>query len=155
VRRVATHADRRCAQITSSVFHFLLTKGEINVARNETVRISPKQLAQDREVYAAIKGNSKYAPANAAFTQAALDAEHVALEQAEHEAVQTEAAAAAARDKLVAGQWRYHNKMLGAKDQVVAQFGRDSDEASAVGLKKSTEHKRPARKATKGGEGTK
>lgn len=125
------------------------------MAKNETVRMSPKLLAQDREVYAAIKGNSKYAPANPAFTQATLDALHTELEQAEHGAVQAEAAAAAARDKLVASQWKYHNTMIGAKDQVVAQFGRDSDEAAAVGLKKKAEYKRPVRAAKKNGDATK
>jgi hypothetical protein len=37
--------------------------------------------------------------------------------------------------------------VLGAKDQVIAQFGRDSNEAQAVGLKKKSERKPPARKA--------
>lgn len=125
------------------------------MAKNETVRISPALLAQDRQVYAAVKGNNKYAPANNAYTQAELDAAHDELEQAEHAAVQAEAAAAAARDQLVAKQWSFHNKMIGAKDQVVAQFGRDSDEAQGVGLKKTTEYKRPTRKAKAGGDGGK
>jgi N12 class adenine-specific DNA methylase len=122
------------------------------MAKNESVRIPPAQLAQDREVYAAIKGNQRYAPANPDYTQAELDAAHTELEQSEHAAVQAEAAAAAARDVLVTSQWRFHNKMIGVKDQVVAQFGRNSNEAQAVGLKKPEEYKKPTRKTKKNGD---
>jgi hypothetical protein len=36
--------------------------------------------------------------------------------------------------------------MLGVKDQVTAQFGRDSNEVQAIGLKKASERKAPQRK---------
>jgi hypothetical protein len=117
------------------------------MAKNETKRVVPSILNQDRAVYAAVKGNAKYAPSNQAYAQAQLDAEHDALTQAEHEAVQAEGAAAAARDKLVAQQWSFHNRMLGVKAQVVAQFGADSDEAQALELKKKSEYKAPKRPA--------
>ncbi len=48
----------------------------------------------------------------------------------------------AARDQAVAAERAFHNKILGAKKQVVAQFGVDSDEVQAVGLKKKSEYKR-------------
>jgi hypothetical protein len=38
--------------------------------------------------------------------------------------------------------------MLGAKDQVVAQFGRDSTEVQAIGLKRASEYKPRQRKST-------
>jgi hypothetical protein len=37
--------------------------------------------------------------------------------------------------------------MLGAKDQVVAQFGRDSNEVQSLGLKKASEYRTRARAA--------
>ncbi|MDQ1590721.1 MAG: hypothetical protein QOG71_1348 [Pyrinomonadaceae bacterium] len=43
--------------------------------------------------------------------------------------------------------------VLGSRDQVVAQFGKDSNEVQAVGLKKASEYKRPARKKAGGGDG--
>jgi hypothetical protein len=46
----------------------------------------------------------------------------------------------------VAAEWEFHNLMLGAKDQVIAQFGRDSNEVQAIGLKKSSERKAPQRR---------
>jgi hypothetical protein len=39
--------------------------------------------------------------------------------------------------------------MLGVKDQVVAQFGRDSNEVQALGLKKASERKKPQRRIGK------
>jgi hypothetical protein len=40
----------------------------------------------------------------------------------------------------------FHNAILGAKDQVKAQFGKDSNELQALGLKKASEYKRPSPK---------
>jgi hypothetical protein len=50
----------------------------------------------------------------------------------------------AARDAVAAAEWDFHNALLGVKDQVIAQFGADSDEIQALGLKKKSEHKGPA-----------
>ncbi len=40
----------------------------------------------------------------------------------------------------------YHAFMLGVSEQVAAQYGKDSDEYQALGYKKKSEYKRPARK---------
>ena len=40
--------------------------------------------------------------------------------------------------------------MLGAKDQVTAQFGRNSNEVQALKLKKTSEYKARTRKSKKG-----
>jgi hypothetical protein len=66
-----------------------------------------------------------------------------ALQTAE---TQAEAAYKAARDNAVKGEWEFHNLMLGVKDQVASQFGRDSNEYQALGLKKKSERKAPTRK---------
>ena len=49
----------------------------------------------------------------------------------------------AARDVVNAKERAFHNAMLGTKKQVVAQFGENSDEVQAVGLKKKSEYKSP------------
>jgi hypothetical protein len=41
--------------------------------------------------------------------------------------------------------------MLRVKDQVIAQFGKDSNEVQALGLKKASERKAPQRRGA-GGE---
>ncbi|HEX8501979.1 MAG TPA: hypothetical protein VF659_15455 [Pyrinomonadaceae bacterium] len=62
------------------------------------------------------------------------------------EATQAEATAAAKRDAATAGEWEFHNAILGAKVQVEAQFGSDSDEFASLGMKKKSDYKRPARR---------
>jgi hypothetical protein len=121
------------------------------MAKNETKRVPPGILVEDEEVYAAVKAITGYAPANQGYTQAKLDAGHDALEAAHHASVQADAAADAARDALVAEQWAFHNIILGTKDQVMAQFGPNSDEVQAVKLKKKTEYKARTRKTKTNG----
>jgi len=51
----------------------------------------------------------------------------------------------AAHDAAITTQWEHHNLILGVKDQVIAQYGADSDEVASLGLKKKSERKAPAR----------
>ena len=53
-----------------------------------------------------------------------------------------------ARDQATAAEWAFHNIILDSKDQVAAQYGKDSDEYQALGLKKKSEYKTPGRRAT-------
>jgi hypothetical protein len=116
------------------------------MAKNETKRLTPAQLQADRDTFAALQSNRLYNPANSAFAIDAITTVHTGLNSDQQAETQTIAAAAAARDNAVAREWEFHNLILGAKDQVVAQFGRDSNEAQAVGLKKKSEYKARKRK---------
>jgi hypothetical protein len=60
---------------------------------------------------------------------------------------QAQATAAAARDDATASEWEFHNAVIGMRDQVTAQYGRDSNQAQAVGRKKSSERKAPKKKS--------
>ena len=53
----------------------------------------------------------------------------------------------AKRDASAAAEQAFHEAMQGVKDQVVAQYGKNSDEVASLGLKKRTEYKRPKRKS--------
>jgi hypothetical protein len=120
------------------------------MAKNETKQLAPSVLVEDREVYAAIKVITNYAPANPEFSQAALDASHDAMVKAQEAEAQAAAKWAAARDDKVAAEWGFHNKTLGGKDQVKAQFGPNSNELQSLKLKKKTEYKSPTRSSKKG-----
>lgn len=120
------------------------------MAKNETRRLNPAQIQTNKKDLAALKNISNYAPANSAYKVEAITAVDSELDASGTLESQTIAAAAAARDDRVAVEWKHHNLMLGARDQIVAQFGRDSNEAQAVGLKKKSEYKSPGRKSTKG-----
>jgi hypothetical protein len=51
----------------------------------------------------------------------------------------------AAADAARLAEWKFHNAVLSMKEAVIGQFGSDSDAAQAVGLKKKSDRKRPAR----------
>jgi hypothetical protein len=119
------------------------------MAKNETKRLRPAQIQLNKDHFANLKTIAGYAPANPAYTTALIDAAETQMNSDGAAEAQAVAAAAAARDSAVASEWKHHNLMLGARDQVVAQFGRDSNEAQMVGLTKKSERKSPGRKPTK------
>jgi|SRR5215213_5781339 len=122
---------------------------------NESRRLSPALIGADESSFAALQAVTGYAPANQTYTLAAVTSAHAALQSAQTAEAQAEAALAAARDNAVAREWEFHNLMLGVKDQVTAQFGRDSNEVQSIGLKKSSEYKPRTRGSKKGsGEST-
>lgn len=114
---------------------------------NQNNRLKPSVLEADRASFAALQTVGGYAPANAAFALAKITEAEAAPRSKQAAEAQAEAALAAARDAAVAGEWEFHNLILGAKDQVVAQYGRDSDEVQSVGLKKASERRAPVRRA--------
>ena len=86
--------------------------------------------------------NTTRADASVASLQQAYQA-MLAQQQAETEKLTLyRAASAAAR----LAEWEFHNAVLAMKEVVRGQYGSDSDQAQAVGLKKKSERKRPNRK---------
>ncbi|MEB3213038.1 MAG: hypothetical protein VKL39_16920 [Leptolyngbyaceae bacterium] len=68
----------------------------------------------------------------------------IAQQQAE---IEQQAAYKAAVDAKRQAEWDFHKAVLAMKEVVRGQFGSDSNEAQAVGLKKKSERKRPSRRA--------
>jgi hypothetical protein len=119
------------------------------MAKDETKRLRPAQIQLNKDHFANLQRITTYAPANPAYTTELIDAAETQMNTDGTAEAQAIAAAAAARDTAVASEWKHHNLMLGARDQIVAQFGRDSNEAQMVGLTKKSERKSPGRKPTK------
>lgn len=117
------------------------------MAKDESKRLRPQVLADDLDSYAALQDIHDYAPANAAYTKDAVKAIYDAMIAKQHGEAQAEAAFDSARDDSVASEWAMHNAMLGATDQVAAQYGTNSNEYQAMGRKKKNEYSRPARAA--------
>lgn len=116
------------------------------MAKNQTRRIASGVLDDDREAFDALQGITDYAPANPAYKTETIKAVRDQMDDLLREATQAEAAAAAKRAAANAGEWKFHNVILGAKTQVTAQFGDDSDEVAALGLKKKSDYKNPTRR---------
>lgn len=113
------------------------------MAKKQTTRLRPDALSTDQKALAALQAISDYSPANAAYTKDALAAKQQAMKTAQDAEAQAQAAMAAARDAANAAEWDFHNAILGAKDQVIAQYGDDSDQVQSLGLKKKSEYKTP------------
>ena len=120
---------------------------------NQSRRLAPAQIAEDEEAFAALKAIANYAPANPAYSIAAIEQAYQDMQAARTAEVQADAAAKAASDNVVKWQSSFHNLIINSKDQVTAQFGRSSDEVQAIGLKKASERKAPQRKSSKGSGG--
>jgi hypothetical protein len=50
-------------------------------------------------------------------------------------------------DDLKQAEWKLHNAILEMKDSVRGQYGSDSHELQAIGIKRKSSRKRPATKA--------
>ncbi len=115
---------------------------------NGRKRLKPSLLQMDEDCFTALQRVAGYAPINVRYKLNDLQDTHRELTELQQAEAKAAATAATARKQATAKEWEFHELILGAKDQVVAQFGRDSDEAEAVGLKKKSEYKPRARKAS-------
>ena len=116
------------------------------MAKDQNRRLTAQALLADDAALAALKTISGYQAFNPGHTVQALSAKQTVMRAAQEAEVQAQTALDAARDAAVAAQWDYHNGILGAKENVIGQFGSNSNEVAALGLKKKSERKAPARK---------
>jgi len=116
------------------------------MAFNETRRIRPHILKADQDAYASLTAFRDYRPAKPSCTPEELAKVLEAMHQARKHEVQVERMLGTARDAARAAEWCFHNAMLDAKLQVIAQYGDSSNEMQALGLKKKSERRRPGRR---------
>jgi hypothetical protein len=119
------------------------------MAKNQAIRIRPTALQADLNACTALQSFSDYNSSNPAYTRSAATSKLSAMKAARDAEVNAQNALASARDAAAAAEWDFHNTMLGIKDQVVAQYGKDSDQLQSLGLKKKSERKSPKPKAKK------
>jgi hypothetical protein len=116
------------------------------MAVNQNRALSQAELQSDHLALLAIRDLADYIPHNPAYSTSSLITLDAALTQAQEEELRLHNALAAARDATIAAAWALHNAILGAKAQVIAQYGADSNAVQAIGLKRKSERKRPARR---------
>jgi hypothetical protein len=114
---------------------------------NQTYRLSTATTDADRDALSALKVLRGYAPNNPNHSPEALAALQEAMGNADEAELRAQRALAAARDAAIAAGWEFHNAILGAKSQVIGQFGSDSTAVQSLGLKKKSERKRAARRS--------
>ena len=112
-----------------------------------TRRIRPADLAADHAALMAIEALRGYTPFNAAFSTARLTELRDAAVAARQEEIRTQNSLRAKRALAKDAEVAFHNAVIGAKTQVVAQFGDDSDVVAAMGMKRRSERRVAARPA--------
>ncbi|MBD2210677.1 hypothetical protein H6G64_00195 [Calothrix sp. FACHB-156] len=114
--------------------------------QNTTRRLTPQVINQDVTSLHGLQTIGTYdtsrADASIANIQQAYQA-MLAQQQAENEKLTIYRAAA---DAARLAEWEFHNTILAMKEVVRGQYGSDSDQAQAVGLKKKSDRKRPSRR---------
>lgn len=111
------------------------------MAKNQNKRLVPSTLADDEAAFNALLNVTGYTPANPAYTVTAITQAITDMRAAQAVEDQAVAALATARDLAIGKEWAVHNLMLGVKDQVKAQFGKDSTQVQELGLKRVSEYK--------------
>jgi hypothetical protein len=112
------------------------------VAKQKITRMNKNQLQSNVEVVKAVQELNNYTPINPDYALPKLEAcldEMNSLRAVEDAA---EKALKAARDKTIMAEWKLHKIAMGAKDQIIAQYGKDSDEYRSLGLKKKSDYKK-------------
>lgn len=120
------------------------------MANNQNKRLPSTTLQSDLEAFAALQAITEYNPINTAYSLTAVT--NIKTDMQSRQTTETQAIAAAnnARDNAIAKEWEFHNLMLGVKDQIKAQFGTNSNELQAIGLKKKSDYKTGRRKTGSG-----
>lgn len=119
------------------------------MAKNQSKRITPGILAEDEAAFNSLLNVTGYTPLNPAYAITAISQAFNDMRLAQAAEDQAAAALATARDVAVDKEWAVHNLMLNVKDQVKAQFGKDSTQLQELGLKRVSEYKnrKPKRSA--------
>jgi hypothetical protein len=119
------------------------------MAKNENKRINQKVLQADIEAYQALINVSGYKPSNDKYALDKITASFTGMGVSQTEEVQSAATHEEKKDTAIADEWTFHNNILGAKVQTEAQFGNDSPQLQALGLKRKSDYKTPNKKKVK------
>lgn len=119
------------------------------MAHDEETRLSKKIIEADKTTYDNLLAITGFVPVKKEFEIAngtKLSDTMTANRTKENQLV---SALKTSKDNSKTSEWAFHNWILGAKGQIAAQFGDDSNEYQSLGLKKKSERKRPTRKPKK------
>lgn len=110
-----------------------------------TRRLSPYLINQDVDSLSGLNTIAKYTTIRPQATPEALQQAYQAMITQQQIETEKLALYRAAADAARLAEWEFHNAVLAMKEVVRGQFGSDSNEAQAVGLKKKSDRKRPVR----------
>lgn len=114
--------------------------------QNTNRRLSPQILNQDIDSLHGLQTISTYETNRADASLNKLQQTYQAMLACQQTETEKLASYRAAADAVRLAEWEFHNAVLAMKEVVRGQYGSDSDQAQAVGLKKKSDRKRPNRK---------
>ncbi len=109
-------------------------------------KLTAQVIQQDVDAFNGLGSIPTYTTQRSEATPEALKTAHQTMQARRQAEKEQEALYQAAVDATRAAEWEFHNAVLAMKEIVRGQFGSDSNEARAVGLKKKSERKKPVRK---------
>ncbi len=112
---------------------------------NSNRRLSPQVIDQDVDSLNGLKAIPSYKTSRSEATSETLQQTYQTMLVQQQNETEKLALYRAASDAARLAEWEFHNSVLAMKEVVRGQFGSDSDEAQAVGLKKKSDRKRPTR----------
>ncbi|MBW4541532.1 MAG: hypothetical protein KME43_20665 [Myxacorys chilensis ATA2-1-KO14] len=113
--------------------------------QNTNKRLNPSVLAQGVSALSGLRGMSDYNPTRFEASLENLRSAEEDMRKAQELEVQLKAQYRAALNASRQAEWNFHNCVLAMKTSVLAQYGPDSNQAEAIGLKKKSAYKRPVR----------
>ncbi|MEH2209940.1 hypothetical protein [Nostoc sp.] len=116
--------------------------------QNTTNRLRPQTISQDIDSFHGLQTVINYNTTRADASSANLQEAYQAMLISQQTETEKLALYRAAADAARLAEWEFHNAVLAMKEVVRGQYGSDSDQAQAVGLKKKSDRKRPSRKKT-------
>ncbi len=102
-------------------------------------RLSPNQLAEVKASFEGLKSIGNYAPVKAEFRISEIEPVEAAIDDLTAQEAQLLAQLGGVRDQLADRGTEFSQKMKGAAQQVIAQFGDDSAEIQKLGRKRTSE----------------
>lgn len=112
------------------------------MSKTPSGRVPAQVLADDIQAFHGLATIEGYAPHDPDLKREAVTAVFDELFADQAALVRAQVALDAARDKLANTEQRAHHTMLGVKNSVCSQYGDDSNEYAALGMKKKSEKKK-------------
>src|SRR5258706_7748310 len=114
---------------------------------NRNRRLSSDHIQADRHALIGVQSLSDYTPMSGAYSALKLaDLQHT-MEEAQQAEIRAQQTLATTHDAAITAEWAFHEGVLGAKTQVIAQYGSDSNVVQLLGLKRKSERRRAPRRS--------
>ncbi len=119
------------------------------IKNTQSKRMHSDRLEKANLTLIAISQLTSYAPPRAEFGRDRVIGHQDAVRAARAAEIAAENAYEKARDAAIKAEWDAYNFSLAAAEQVMGQFGSNSDEYASLGYKKKSEYKKTAPGAAK------